>query len=668
MKKTIKERTASALLCAMLAVSMMPAPAFAAGAESQGASLSTGVASSLLENDMLETQSYDTAFAVVDSDGMVYRADSSGAAIGSTWGDKAKEANEALDGVQVLYVNPDVVSLSNLKYSYNSGKNVLTEHVELAGVDAMRVNLGNLQKIVFLTDEYGQNACEAIPKSAFEYQENLTEVVNLDKTRITSIPEYAFYKCEQLQNITLPSDLDTIDDYAFDGCSQLGSIDFGSSLRSIGKYAFKGCYHLGAGGFVVDLPATLTSIGMYAFQDCECLHTIILRNSDTTVSAGDDILGGSTNIKRIYVHNSLLSSYLNSSSTKAWNNYRGSIRDFLEVGSVSDAIYTGEPYAPVPPVTWMGQELDEGYDFTVYYWRLISIKASWGAYQFWEGVEDPTEPGFYCARIDLNDDYDNGESFEEQAEYTFHILRSLEDAQVSVTDQIYTGRELEPAVTVTLDGCTVPEDQYTVKYSNNTECGTATVTITGTDNYIGSASATFAIKQPILKLSKTEFIYNGETQKPEVTVTGFDQLEEDVDYTLRYSSPSSKSVGAYTVKAIGMGEYAGMSLAGKYTIAKTSNALDVKVTNKTAKHSKTKQKMQEVSKAITAKNAQGKVTYAKIIKGSSRYLTIDKATGAIKVKRGTKKGTYKMNVKVTAAGNANYLEGSKTVQVKVHVK
>ena len=117
-----------------------------------------------------------------------------------------------------------------------------------------------------------------------------------------------------------------------------------------------------------------------------------------------------------------------------------------------------------------------------------------------------------------------------------------------------------------------------------------------------------------------------------------------------------------------MGGYAGMSLAGKYTIAKTSNALDVKVTNKTAKHSKTKQKMQEVSKAITAKNAQGKVTYAKIIKGSSRYLTIDKATGAIKVKKGTKKGAYKMNVKVTATDNANYLEGSKTVQVKVHVK
>ena len=36
--------------------------------------------------------------------------------------------------------------------------------------------------------------------------------------------------------------------------------------------------------------------------------------------------------------------------------------------------------------------------------------------------------------------------------------------------------------------------------------------------------------------------------------------------------------------------------------------------------------------------------------------------------KGTKKGTYKMKVTVTAAGNASYKAGTKTVTVKVKVK
>ena len=43
-------------------------------------------------------------------------------------------------------------------------------------------------------------------------------------------------------------------------------------------------------------------------------------------------------------------------------------------------------------------------------------------------------------------------------------------------------------------------------------------------------------------------------------------------------------------------------------------------------------------------------------------------TGKITVKKGLKKGTYKVKLRVTAAGNKNYKKKAKTVVVKVRVK
>ena len=59
------------------------------------------------------------------------------------------------------------------------------------------------------------------------------------------------------------------------------------------------------------------------------------------------------------------------------------------------------------------------------------------------------------------------------------------------------------------------------------------------------------------------------------------------------------------------------------------------------------------------------MTYKK--KSGSKNLSISSA-GKITVKKGKKKGTYRMKVIVTAAGNAKYEKGSKTVTVKVKVK
>ena len=100
------------------------------------------------------------------------------------------------------------------------------------------------------------------------------------------------------------------------------------------------------------------------------------------------------------------------------------------------------------------------------------------------------------------------------------------------------------------------------------------------------------------------------------------------------------------------------------TTAKKAQSMKVTKKNKTVKYKKLKKKAQKV-KAITVKNYKGKLSFKKV--SGSKKLSLVKG-GKIKVKRGTKKGTYKIKVKVTAAGNSTYKSASKTVTVKIKVK
>ena len=90
------------------------------------------------------------------------------------------------------------------------------------------------------------------------------------------------------------------------------------------------------------------------------------------------------------------------------------------------------------------------------------------------------------------------------------------------------------------------------------------------------------------------------------------------------------------------------------------------------KYSSLKKKKQKIKakKAFTVSGAQGKVTYKLVsVKKAKfkKYFKISKS-GKITVKKGLKKGTYKLKVNVTAAGNANYEPLTKMVTVKIKVK
>ena len=105
-------------------------------------------------------------------------------------------------------------------------------------------------------------------------------------------------------------------------------------------------------------------------------------------------------------------------------------------------------------------------------------------------------------------------------------------------------------------------------------------------------------------------------------------------------------------------------------LAKVANPLSIKAVKKTVKASKLKKKAVTVSGAIVfTKKGEGKVTYSGTGTNakSKKALKINASTGKITVKKGTKKGSYKMKVKVKAAGTAKYKAGTKTATVTITV-
>lgn len=156
-------------------------------------------------------------------------------------------------------------------------------------------------------------------------------------------------------------------------------------------------------------------------------------------------------------------------------------------------------------------------------------------------------------------------------------------------------------------------------------------------------------------------VYTGAAFAPEPVVTLNDkELVKDTDYTVEYAN--NKAAGTAVVTVTGKADYTGTA-QGTFVIAKAANPAKAKASAKTVKFAKVKKAKQTV-KSITVKAAQGKVTYAK----TSGKFAVNKTTGAVTVPKKTKKGTYTMKVKVTAAGNANYNKSVQTVTFKIKVK
>ena len=126
---------------------------------------------------------------------------------------------------------------------------------------------------------------------------------------------------------------------------------------------------------------------------------------------------------------------------------------------------------------------------------------------------------------------------------------------LSATSYTYDGTAKEPTVTVKDGETTIPASEYSVSYSNNTNVGTATVSITDAEggNYAVSGSVTFTITKADGSITaptgKSDLVYNGTAQD---LITAGSSATGTVKYSLdgtTYSTdiPQGTAAGKYTV-------------------------------------------------------------------------------------------------------------------------
>ena len=165
----------------------------------------------------------------------------------------------------------------------------------------------------------------------------------------------------------------------------------------------------------------------------------------------------------------------------------------------------------------------------------------------------------------------------------------------------------------------------------------------------------------------TALAYTGKEHKPAVTVKlGSAKLTEGVDYTVTYKN--NVNAGMATAVVTGKGDYTGTAKT-TFQISKAKNTMTAKAKTKKLNAKNLAKRKAVVKKLVTVEKAKGKVAYKKASKAKKlKKFKVNSMTGAITVPKNTKKGTYKLKVKVTAKGDVNYKSGSKTVTVQINVK
>ncbi|MCR4602841.1 MAG: leucine-rich repeat protein [Prevotella sp.] len=114
-------------------------------------------------------------------------------------------------------------------------------------------------------------------------------------TGLTKIDDAAFKDCQQLTQVQLPKQLESIGKQAFMGCKNMRTINLPESLDNIGEEAFRDCATFSE----IALPQSLSAIEASTFGGCESLQELTLPISIRLI--GDGALAGCTSLKDVYV-------------------------------------------------------------------------------------------------------------------------------------------------------------------------------------------------------------------------------------------------------------------------------------------------------------------------------------------------------------------------------
>lgn len=122
------------------------------------------------------------------------------------------------------------------------------------------------------------NDIKTIPAQLCYGMEQLSEITI--PSSVKQIGRYAFYGNKLLVTITMEDGTGELDiqDYAFYYCPALKTLSLGHTT-TIGDYAFGSCYNIE----VLTLPESLTYIGKSAFENCEKIERLVIPDKVTTI-------------------------------------------------------------------------------------------------------------------------------------------------------------------------------------------------------------------------------------------------------------------------------------------------------------------------------------------------------------------------------------------------
>lgn len=108
----------------------------------------------------------------------------------------------------------------------------------------------------------------------------ITELTAEDLEGATTTGDYAFYDCDNLTTVSLPTSLTSIGRNSFQSCNNLRSITLPSNVVYIEVYAFRNCGALESVTFNEGLNAIYTE----AFNECEALKDVVIPDSVTIIA------------------------------------------------------------------------------------------------------------------------------------------------------------------------------------------------------------------------------------------------------------------------------------------------------------------------------------------------------------------------------------------------
>lgn len=222
--------------------------------------------------------------------------------------------------------------------------------------------------------------------------------------------------------------------------------------------------------------------------------------------------------------------------------------------------------------------------------------------------------------------------------------KDLSKSKVTVSTVVsYTGKAITPTVKVTYGTDTLKKDiDYTISYSNNTSIGTATITLTGKGNYIGTVKKNFTIKLGVPTVKTVESAGYNATKIIWNTIPGAKT------YTLYYKGGSVKNWKAVKSGITGT-SYKHVSSKSSplttgtiytYTV-KAVNGKDTSDYGTSTKKAKPLPAEPKLGKVTSVAYNKQKITWSKVA-GATGYIVYQKINGKW-VKIGTTKTTSYIN-------------------------